>query len=198
MRLTQAARAQHTPGGFVRWSANGAGGPGFHGPGCPNESAKLERQAEWRAARARQAVDAGGARSDVGSPRQSATSARPQLRRRSRGQERGGERREEPQSREAGASAKALDKAAASRMREVTWDTRFSSPLPRSFRSPRAPLSPHPRPSPIIPAQPRLFPRHARAHSHAIPATTPVPTYPRPFPMPFPPLPRHSRESGKP
>ena len=103
-----------------------SGGPGFHGPGCPDGSAKAERQAEWRGGasgrrltRAAREATAGcppkrderGVRASAKVPRTGA------WRRGTRGAAGSG----------AGASARALDKAAASRMREVTWDTCFSA-----------------------------------------------------------------------
>lgn len=159
-----------------------SGGPGFHGPGCPDGSAKPERQAERRG-RGRRLTRA--AREPMaGRPAKARRARDPSFGEGRADRSGGGERREEPQSREAGASAKALDKAAASRMREVTWDTLFSSPLPRPFRNPR--LRHYSR----IRAHSPSFP-HNRACSPAMPATAPVPAHPRLFP-------RHARESGKP
>ena len=87
-------RAARRPAGHTA-ERERSGGPGFHGPGCPDGSAKAERQAEWRggASGRRRAKRRRVAR-------QSATSVGSELRRRSLGQERGGEEREEPRDRE--------------------------------------------------------------------------------------------------
>ena len=130
-----------------------SGGPGFHGPGCPDGSAKAERQAEWRGGASGRRLTQAAREATAGCPpkrdergvRASAKVPRTGARRRgTRGAAGSG----------AGASARALDKAAASRMREVTWDTCLSaSPPVRSFRNPR------PRRPVILETSLYIFPR---------------------------------------
>ena len=185
--MAQAARARHTPGGFVRWSANGAGDLGFTARdartgarrrrGKPNGERRGRGRRLTRAAREATAGcppmrDERGVRASAKVPR---TGAR---RRGTRGAAGSG----------AGASARALDKAAASRMREVTWDTCFSAIPAISFALRNAPASPRSSSRSLVALSQDALAVHSRNRR----ARRPV------IPAPATSLRRHSRESGNP